>query len=81
MKRFLQRNVETKWARTLIAGEMGDGSDITFTRSKRTTGAKFKKHQSQRNERTGLLALVDETGRLPVKTRLHALPFALVVKS
>ena len=31
LKRFLQRNVETKLARSLIAGELSDGSDITFT--------------------------------------------------
>ena len=31
LKRFLQRNVETKLARGLIAGDVGEGSDITFT--------------------------------------------------
>jgi len=31
LKRFLQRNVETKLARALIAGEIGEGSTITFT--------------------------------------------------
>jgi ATP-dependent Clp protease ATP-binding subunit ClpB len=31
LKRFLQRNVETRLARALIAGEIGDGSRITFT--------------------------------------------------
>jgi ATP-dependent Clp protease ATP-binding subunit ClpB len=31
LKRFLQRNVETKLARALISGEIGEGSDITFT--------------------------------------------------
>ena len=31
LKRFLQRNVETKLARSLISGEVGEGSDITFT--------------------------------------------------
>ena len=31
LKRFLQRNVETKLARALIAGEVGEGSVITFT--------------------------------------------------
>jgi ATP-dependent Clp protease ATP-binding subunit ClpB len=31
LKRFLQRNVETKLARALISGEVGEGSDITFT--------------------------------------------------
>ncbi len=31
LKRFLQRHVETKLARALIAGEVGEGSDITFT--------------------------------------------------
>jgi ATP-dependent Clp protease ATP-binding subunit ClpB len=31
LKRFLQRNVETKLARALITGEVGEGSDITFT--------------------------------------------------
>ncbi len=31
LKRFLQRNVETKLARALIAGEVGEGSDIVFT--------------------------------------------------
>src|SRR5471030_3188005 len=30
-KRFLQRTIETKLARALIAGEVGEGSDITFT--------------------------------------------------
>src|SRR5476649_864748 len=31
LKRFLQRTIETKLARALIAGEVGEGSDITFT--------------------------------------------------
>jgi ATP-dependent Clp protease ATP-binding subunit ClpB len=31
LKRFLQRHVETKLARALIAGEVSEGSDITFT--------------------------------------------------
>ena len=31
LKRFLQRNVETKLARSLISGEVGEGSDVTFT--------------------------------------------------
>jgi ATP-dependent Clp protease ATP-binding subunit ClpB len=31
LKRFLQRNLETKLARALIAGEVGEGSDIVFT--------------------------------------------------
>jgi ATP-dependent Clp protease ATP-binding subunit ClpB len=31
LKRFLQRNVETKLARALIAGEVGEGADVTFT--------------------------------------------------
>jgi ATP-dependent Clp protease ATP-binding subunit ClpB len=31
LKRFLQRNVETKLARALITGEVGEDSDITFT--------------------------------------------------
>jgi ATP-dependent Clp protease ATP-binding subunit ClpB len=31
LKRFLQRNVETKLARALITGEVGEGSAITFT--------------------------------------------------
>ena len=31
LKRFLQRNVETKLARALIAGEIGEGSEIVFT--------------------------------------------------
>ena len=31
LKRFLQRNVETKLARALIAGEVGEGSDIVYT--------------------------------------------------
>lgn len=31
LKRFLQRNVETKLARSLIAGEISEGSAITFT--------------------------------------------------
>ena len=31
LKRFLQRNVETKLARALIAGEIGEGSTVTFT--------------------------------------------------
>jgi ATP-dependent Clp protease ATP-binding subunit ClpB len=31
LKRFLQRHVETRLARGLIAGELGEGSDITFT--------------------------------------------------
>jgi ATP-dependent Clp protease ATP-binding subunit ClpB len=31
LKRFLQRNVETKLARALIAGEIGEGAHIIFT--------------------------------------------------
>ena len=31
LKRFLQRNVETKLARALIAGEIHEGTTITFT--------------------------------------------------
>ena len=31
LKRFLQRNVETKLARALISGEIGEGSTVTFT--------------------------------------------------
>ncbi|HVT91459.1 MAG TPA: AAA family ATPase, partial [Bryobacteraceae bacterium] len=31
LKRFLQRHVETKLARALIAGEVAEGTDITFT--------------------------------------------------
>ncbi|MEO7413904.1 MAG: AAA family ATPase [Opitutaceae bacterium] len=31
LKRFLQRHLETKLARALIAGEVSEGSDITFT--------------------------------------------------
>jgi ATP-dependent Clp protease ATP-binding subunit ClpB len=31
LKRFLQRNVETKLARALIAGEVAEDADITFT--------------------------------------------------
>ena len=31
LKRFLQRHLETKLARALIAGKVGEGSDITFT--------------------------------------------------
>jgi ATP-dependent Clp protease ATP-binding subunit ClpB len=31
LKRYLQRNLETKLARALIAGEIGEGSVITFT--------------------------------------------------
>lgn len=31
LKRFLQRNIETKLARALISGEVEDGSDLTFT--------------------------------------------------
>jgi ATP-dependent Clp protease ATP-binding subunit ClpB len=31
LKRFLQRNLETKLARALIAGEVGEGATITFT--------------------------------------------------
>ena len=31
LKRFLQRTVETKLARALIAGEVGEGSDLTYT--------------------------------------------------
>jgi ATP-dependent Clp protease ATP-binding subunit ClpB len=31
LKRFLQRNIETKLARALIAGEVDEGSDLTFT--------------------------------------------------
>ena len=35
MKRFLQRNVETKLVRALIAGEIEEGAEITFTVQKR----------------------------------------------
>ena len=31
LKRFLQRNIETKLARALISGEVAEGSDLTFT--------------------------------------------------
>jgi ATP-dependent Clp protease ATP-binding subunit ClpB len=31
LKRYLQRNLETKLARALIAGEVGEGAVITFT--------------------------------------------------
>ncbi len=31
LKRFLQRTIETKLARALIAGEIGEGADIVFT--------------------------------------------------
>jgi ATP-dependent Clp protease ATP-binding subunit ClpB len=31
LKRFLQRNLETKLARALISGEIGDGAVVTFT--------------------------------------------------
>jgi ATP-dependent Clp protease ATP-binding subunit ClpB len=31
LKRFLQKNLETKLARALIAGEIGDGADLLFT--------------------------------------------------
>jgi len=31
LKRFLQRNIETKLARALISGEIGDGSEIKFS--------------------------------------------------
>lgn len=31
LKRYLQRNLETKLARALIAGEVGEGAAITFT--------------------------------------------------
>lgn len=31
LQRFLQRNVETKLVRALIADEVGEGSDLTFT--------------------------------------------------
>jgi len=31
LKRFLQRHLETRLARALIAGEIGEGTDITFT--------------------------------------------------
>ena len=31
LKRFLQRNIETKLARALISGEVGEGSEIIFT--------------------------------------------------
>lgn len=30
LKRFLQRNVETKLARALIAGDVAEGSDLKF---------------------------------------------------
>ncbi len=31
LKRFLQRNIETKLARALLAGDVPEGSDLTFT--------------------------------------------------
>lgn len=31
LKRFLQRNIETKLARALIAGEVGEESGLTYT--------------------------------------------------
>jgi ATP-dependent Clp protease ATP-binding subunit ClpB len=31
LKRFLQRNIETRLARAIIAGEVGEGRDVTFT--------------------------------------------------
>ncbi len=31
LKRFLQRHVETKLARALVAGEVADGSTVKFT--------------------------------------------------
>ncbi len=31
LKRFLQRNIETKLARALLSGEVQEGSDLTFT--------------------------------------------------
>jgi ATP-dependent Clp protease ATP-binding subunit ClpB len=31
LKRFLQRSIETKLARALISGEVGEGSAVTFT--------------------------------------------------
>lgn len=31
LKRFLQRNIETKLARALIAGDVQEGSELMFT--------------------------------------------------
>ena len=31
LKRFLQRNIETKLARALISGEVGEGAEVKFT--------------------------------------------------
>lgn len=31
LKRFLQRNIETKLARALLSGQVQDGSELTFT--------------------------------------------------
>ena len=31
IKRFLQKQVETQLARALVAGEVEDGSEVTFT--------------------------------------------------
>jgi ATP-dependent Clp protease ATP-binding subunit ClpB len=31
LKRFLQRHIETKLARALIAGEVSEGAEVTFT--------------------------------------------------
>ena len=31
LKRFLQRNIETKLARALISGEVAEGSEVKFT--------------------------------------------------
>ena len=31
LKRFLQRNIETKLARALISGEVGEGTDVKFS--------------------------------------------------
>lgn len=31
LERFLQRNVETRLARVLISGEVGEGAEVTFS--------------------------------------------------
>jgi ATP-dependent Clp protease ATP-binding subunit ClpB len=31
LKRFLQRNIETKLARALIGGQVAEGSEVKFT--------------------------------------------------
>jgi ATP-dependent Clp protease ATP-binding subunit ClpB len=48
LKRFLQRNVETKLARAIIAGDLGEGATVTFTVQNEELVPKQKKPSATR---------------------------------